>query len=288
MQHRANVRAIGEAADIIFVGAESGAVEFQDVTAGIFIEKFIGQRHVFELADTAGLQSNPCKHMLRVSAIVFQAVAIGAAADHVKAVAAQSILQFAARFCDILEQDDAVIASRPDPVEFIFPVRGVRDESCHGALGERLGNGHPDVVAFGNEPLIQCAEVAGVPDPQEAHLLSTQFFPIALETLRAAFEPHQCAFGDGGRNSRIGFDQRANRFCIPRQRMFYIKDGMQREVMPVARLDAQPLQASRCGRGTSRRRHLDHAERADRTDRCSAGWPPAPPSCWRAPAIPSP
>src|SRR5206468_7045759 len=85
-------------------------------------------------------------------AIVLDAVAEGAAADDVVALAAQAVLKLAE--ANRLEQDHSLRARRANPLEFALPLVDAGDEPRHGPFRERLANAHLDLVTFADQPQV--------------------------------------------------------------------------------------------------------------------------------------
>jgi hypothetical protein len=52
---------------------------------------------------------------LGITAIIFEPISVGAAADDIKAVVAQGILQCSAIFRDIFEEDDSLLTRLSNP-----------------------------------------------------------------------------------------------------------------------------------------------------------------------------
>ncbi len=77
-------------------------------------------------------------------------------------------------------------------------------------------------------------------------------------------EPHQRTLGDRGGRFRAGFDDRPNYLGAPRRGVLDVEDGVQVEVVPHLRGDAETPQPEADFRGTTRRRLLDDTQRAQR------------------------
>ena len=57
----------------------------------------------------------------------------------------------------------------PDPVELGPPIVRPRDQPGHGAAGRLVLDEDFDLMAVGDEPHVETAEVAGLGHPEEAH-----------------------------------------------------------------------------------------------------------------------
>src|SRR5215213_3765649 len=77
-------------------------------------------------------------------------------------------------------------------------------------------------------------------------------------------EAHDSALADRLRAPRIFRHEWLDHFEIPFLGMFHVQDGMDGEVVPSLRRDTQPPQPAIHVAGSSRSRHLDYTQCADR------------------------
>jgi hypothetical protein len=85
---------------------------------------------------------------------MLQLRAIGAAADHVKAIATELILTFAPSVGDIFEDDQTIVAGSADPGELRLPIVDALDKSGERAVTHRVGNVDLDFVSVVAKPKI--------------------------------------------------------------------------------------------------------------------------------------
>ena len=102
VEHGAYVPAVGQSPHIVVDGGV-GSVELQDVAGRIFLQEVERRRSIGKFPVASDREAGSGKDPLRIGAIILQAIAIGAAADDVEALAAQFVLQRAAVLGDILE-----------------------------------------------------------------------------------------------------------------------------------------------------------------------------------------
>src|SRR3954470_17969659 len=103
-QISAQIAAVLELAHIV-VDGRLGPIELQHVAAGPLLEELQRRHAVRELPGRRNREARILQDALSVSTIIFQPVAIGAAADDHETVPAQRILQLAPVLSDVLEQD---------------------------------------------------------------------------------------------------------------------------------------------------------------------------------------
>jgi hypothetical protein len=117
----------------------------------------------------AGGQADLVQNRLRESAVVFQAIAVAAAADHAIAFATKLVLQFAARPRSILKENNSMLAGGTDPSKLASPIRGLRYQAGKCAAAQRFGNINLDLVAFSQKAQIQRAQIAGIAYSEKPH-----------------------------------------------------------------------------------------------------------------------
>src|SRR4029078_1826865 len=93
---------------------------------------------------------------------------------------------------------------------------------------------------------------------------------VAVEAARAMPQADDRALADGRGTTRVLSEQRPKQLAIPALRMFDVQNGVQGEINALFRGNAQALQTSVDKSGPCGRRHLDHAERADRLEAVAA------------------
>ena len=82
-----------------------------------------------KLPDAGNRQACRAQDLLGIAPIVLQPVAVGAAADDVKALLAQGILQLAAILRRHFRTTECRPTGRPNPFELASPVRRLRDQA---------------------------------------------------------------------------------------------------------------------------------------------------------------
>src|SRR5829696_241919 len=85
-------------------------------------------------------QADVRQHALRIAAIIFQTVAIGAPANHVETVAPQRILRLPTALRDIFKQDDSVTTDGADPGKLCYPIRNLLGQTRERSLTKRIGD----------------------------------------------------------------------------------------------------------------------------------------------------
>ena len=140
-------------------------VRLEHVTGGTAFYETNGLGGVGEFEQGSGRQAKLGKNALGVTAIVFEAGAIGAAADDIVAFAPQTILSVAAAGADILEQDAAILTSGADPCEFALPVTHALDQAGERVLAKRMGDANLDVMPLLRKAQIERREISGVTYP---------------------------------------------------------------------------------------------------------------------------
>ena len=133
-ENGADVPAVGQSPDIV-VDPGVRTVELQHVAAGMRGKKVERGRPLGEFPGAGDRQACSAKHLLGVGAIIFQAVAVRAAADDVESLAPQLVLQLAAILRDILEQNDPILAGGTNPVELAAPIGGLLHQPGKRAAG---------------------------------------------------------------------------------------------------------------------------------------------------------
>src|ERR1044072_8491457 len=93
---------------------------------------------------------------------------------------------------------------------------------------------------------------------------------VAVEAARAVPQADDRGLADGRGTTRVFSNPRTKHLAIPAFRMFDIQNGMQGEIDALFRGNAQALQTRVDKSGPRGRRHLDHAERADRLEAIAA------------------
>jgi hypothetical protein len=125
-------------------------------------------------------QARVAKHPLGVGTIIFQAVAVRAAADDVESLAPQLVLQLAAVLRDVLEQNDSILAGRTNPIELAAPIGRLLHQPGERAAGERVADRDLDLVPFLHQSKIKRAEIAVVADTEKAHRSAIQPGSVAM------------------------------------------------------------------------------------------------------------
>jgi hypothetical protein len=168
-QHRADVAAVGKAADIIVVRVEAVAAELEHVAArpradeigrGAGVRKFLARRH---------LKPKLREELLGKKPVILQPIAERAAADDREAVAAKLVLERAETLGHGLEDDDALFARLADPVELGAPVAGPLDHVGERALRLLPAHRHLQLMAVRGQRKVKRAEVARFRHREKSH-----------------------------------------------------------------------------------------------------------------------
>src|SRR5205085_9245511 len=103
------------------------------------------------------------------SAIVFQAIAISATTDDAITFTTKLILQFTARLCGILKENNSALVGGTNPIELGSPVVRLRHQAGKRGPAQGFANIDSDLVAFGEQTQIQRAEIAGIAYAKKPH-----------------------------------------------------------------------------------------------------------------------
>jgi hypothetical protein len=114
-------------------------------------------------------QARVAKHPLGVRTIIFQAVAVRAAADDVEFRPPQLALQLAAVLRDVLEQNDTILAGGLNPVVLAAPIGRLLQHSGERARAEGCRS-RPDLVPLLDQSEVQRAEIAVVANSETASI----------------------------------------------------------------------------------------------------------------------
>src|ERR1051325_2652955 len=158
-------------------GGKIGAAELEDVASRMIGEEVVGRKGVVELAHARRPEPELGEQRLGISSVVLEPVAEAAAADHLEAVAAKGVLDRAQPFRDRFEQDDALFARGPDPVELRAPVLAAFDHAGERAAGHFLADRNAHLVPVAGEAQVERAEIAGFGDAEAGHRNRTRLAP---------------------------------------------------------------------------------------------------------------
>jgi hypothetical protein len=99
-------------------------------------------------------QADIAQHLLRVAAIVLQAIAVRTAADDMESLAPELVLEVPTLLGDVLEQNDAVTADVTYPSQLALPIIDAVHHSGQSAMAKWVCDVDPDVVPLGQQPQI--------------------------------------------------------------------------------------------------------------------------------------
>src|SRR5437764_7204830 len=124
------------------------------------------------------------QNVLPVSAVFFNFVSIGAAANNVQSFETHLVLKLSAMLGSIFKKNDALIASFTYPGKLVAPFIHVRDKPREDVAAQFLCDVDFDVVTFGKKPQIERAQIAIVTDAQETHEWVQRQEPSSRDTVR--------------------------------------------------------------------------------------------------------
>jgi hypothetical protein len=106
-----------------------GTVGFQNVARGTLTYELTCCGRVGKFKSVCRRETQLSEYALRVSAIIFKAGTVGAAAYYIEAIASQAVLKFTATGADILKQNASVGTYSADPAQLGLPVRNALYQS---------------------------------------------------------------------------------------------------------------------------------------------------------------